>query len=73
MQHRHQELGQDNHNHYVICANNNSTHKRLQLFTIAKSGDKYCYMCKGEYIPEQGKTGANKPKREGERLWLDHS
>lgn len=45
MKHCHQQLGEHNHDHDIVCPNNDSSHKRLQLFSIAKSCDKDRHMC----------------------------
>lgn len=45
VQHCHQQLGEHNHNHHVVRAHNDSSHKGLQFFSVAESCDKDCHMC----------------------------
>lgn len=45
MKHCHQQLGKHNHNHDIVCSDNNGSNKGLQFFSITKSCDKDCHMC----------------------------
>lgn len=40
VKHRHEQLRQHNHNHNIVSSNNHSSNEGLQLFPIAKPGDK---------------------------------
>ncbi len=52
MEHGHQQLGQHNHHHNVVSADDHGAHKRAQLLCVADASDKERNMCQGEDVPE---------------------
>lgn len=61
VQHGHQQLGQHDHDHDVVGADDQGAHERAQLFGVADAGDEEGDVRQREDVPEEGVAGANEP------------
>lgn len=61
MQHGHQQLGQHDHHHDVVGADDQGAHERAQLIGVADAGDEEGDVRQGEDVPEEGVAGADEP------------
>lgn len=68
MEHGHQQLGQHDHHHDVVGADDHGAHKRAQLLRVADAGDEESNVRQREDVPEQGVAGPHEPVTHRELL-----